>query len=325
MHAAPPVAVLRAELVRETGLLGQVGDGLAVVAAAHRGAALAGAARHHDLDARLDGARPDRGLAQAGAAGDGHARGIHVGILLEIVHQAADAQRPGADGAPVVVGAGRARRVVQAAQAEFIVILEIRGDVGVAERGEAETLLEIFLDRGIHAETHAARHLHRRDFEEGLGPGIPAVTRLHARVADHHVVLGEAEVQQDRGRSDRILGQVQEHVHARAVVVRGEIQGDLLADGRAVETEVLLHVVAQRGLLGRPLAVLVLLEELDDLGPAFLPLPGILHGFAVVEGQRIRQAELVVAHLGFIVIDGNARDHVAVLCGNRCRAKQRAA
>ena len=152
-----------------------------------------------------------------------------------------------------------------------------------------------------------------------------AAAGFHARIADDHGVSRETEVQQDGRRSHRILRQVHQHVHARAVVELTEIQGDLLADGRAVETEVLLHVIAQGGLLRRPAAVLVVLEEPHDLGAALLPLADVLDRPAVLEDQRVGQAELVVAYLGLILIDRNARDHITVLGMHRRRAKQGAA
>jgi hypothetical protein len=114
------------EPVREAGV--EIFGALAIIAAADGGAAFAAFVGDHEGEASIAGAGPDRGLAEARVAEEGDVFGIHVFVLLQVVHGAAGAPAPGGDGAPFV-GSGPGLPGFEEERADAV--LHAAGEIGL--------------------------------------------------------------------------------------------------------------------------------------------------------------------------------------------------
>ena len=83
-------------------MFADVVHGFAVIAPGERRAQLAGAIRDDRGEAGVLRAGPQNGFTQARETEQNHALRVHVGVGLEIIHGAAGAPGPGADGTPVI-------------------------------------------------------------------------------------------------------------------------------------------------------------------------------------------------------------------------------
>ena len=153
----------------------------------------------------------------------------------------------------------------------------------------------------------------------------PDVRRLDPRIVHHVRVRREADVEEDRHRFGRPGGEIDEQVEGGSGTVVVEVEGHLAAGGPTIERRRpgVEDVEDHLRRAAWTTAVLVLLEEADQLGPALLhPQLGVAHRGAVLQHQRI--GERVRPHRRLGVVDGDVRHRVRGRVRDLRRHRQRA-
>src|SRR5882762_954860 len=200
--------------------------------------------------------------------------------MLQIVHGPAQSVGPCPDRSPVSgFGCGPAGLEEQWANSMGITLLEVRLNVLVADGREGIAARQNLFDfEFLVARTGVFRCLLALMSFPGPDRG-----QLDSRVADHRLIAHEIERQDYGYRLARTRGDIDQEALLRAVLGRGEIDGDLFANCPSTERVLVFFGDFEPGLRRRfwIVSVKICCEQFDDFGAAASPVACGVDGLAI--------------------------------------------
>ncbi len=230
---------------------------------------------------------------------DSDARGVYLGVCLEVIECSRKPPGPRTDGTPC----SRRSTWVNRADAMLEAVRVIGLDVAVVNGGETKAGVDDGLDvPTVGANTAGSIGRSVVLYVKTLVVFHPRLRQTDARICDDGVIAKKVEGQKEGDRSGRPGRKKDENVHAESVGFRREMRADLTTNGETAEcVAVRFKDFKTDGRGSRGMAVNMPLEESEDLCSSGRP---VVLGSDLSIVERVQWIDqTVTGYLSFVVVE----------------------